>query len=167
MIRAHAEELSWWQAIGRPGMRAHRIAELAVAAIVIAAGVVAQRDVASAAADAVLLHALNQPIISAGAFGAEVAMGDVNGDSMADTIVGAPLEWSGGDRYQGRAYAYSGADGSLMRTLSSPSCLAYCFFGSAVAAGDVDGDGKADIIVGARGDGGFGRVHVFSGADGA
>lgn len=148
-------------------MRAHRIAELAVAAIVIAAGVVAQRDVASAAADAVLLHALNQPIISAGAFGAEVAMGDVNGDSMADTIVGAPLEWSGGDRYQGRAYAYSGADGSLMRTLSSPSCLAYCFFGSAVAAGDVDGDGKADIIVGARGDGGFGRVHVFSGADGA
>jgi len=57
---------------------------------------------------------------------------------------------------------FSGTDGSLLFSLYaySPSFTG----GVHVAAGDIDGDGQADIITGA-GAGGGSRVKVFSGAD--
>lgn len=98
--------------------------------------------------------------------GARVAAGDVNGDGTPDlTVCAGP---GGGPRvaiYDGR---------SLTTMLDAPPKLVPDFFafpgpdaarlrdGATVAAGDVDGDGKADLAFGA-GPGGAPRVVVLSG----
>jgi len=90
--------------------------------------------------------------------GVNVAIGDVNGDGKGDIITGADA--GGGPHVE----AFSGANGSVLR-----SFFAYvpAFTGGVtVGAGDVNGDGKADIITGA-GPGGGPHVEVFSGATGA
>ncbi len=86
-------------------------------------------------------------------------VGDVNGDGKADFIVGAPGGWIGA--WPGRAYVYSGTDGSLLFQLTGSSDnMGY----SVAGAGDVNGDGKPDFICGAP----YGRTaYVFSGADGS
>ena len=90
--------------------------------------------------------------------GVFVAVGDVNGDGTPDIVTGAGP--GGGPHVK----AFSGSDGS---TLQSFFAYAATFLnGVNVAAGDVDGDGKADIITGA-GPGGGPHVKVFSGADGS
>jgi ELWxxDGT repeat protein len=89
--------------------------------------------------------------------GVRVAAGDVNGDGFADVVTGAGP--GGGPHVE----VFSGKDGTLLR-----SFMAYAptFAGGVyVAAGDVNGDGKADIITGA-GQGGGPHVEAFSGADG-
>ncbi|MCP4535514.1 MAG: hypothetical protein GY832_00035, partial [Chloroflexi bacterium] len=102
-------------------------------------------------------------------FGRSVAsVGDVNGDGYADVIVGAESYPSGGD--QGRAYVYHGAGAGLAATpaltLTGESTGDY-FGGSVASAGDVNGDGYADVIVGAWGypsGGDQGRAYVYLGA---
>jgi membrane-associated phospholipid phosphatase len=90
--------------------------------------------------------------------GLSVAVGDVNGDGYADIIVGAGA--GGGPHVE----VFSGKDGSLLQSFMAYSTS---FFGGVnVAAGDVNGDGRADIIVG-PGAGGGPNVKVFSGADGS
>ncbi|MCB0026678.1 MAG: FG-GAP repeat protein, partial [Anaerolineales bacterium] len=97
--------------------------------------------------------------------------GDVNGDGTPDYVVGAPtLDVFGfGLGLTGQTFVYSGADHSLLLTLSGPGGAA---FGASVSgAGDVDGDGHADIFVGstyasvAQNNGG--QVALYSGADGS
>ena len=89
--------------------------------------------------------------------------GDVNGDGVPDVISGAP--GSGND--PGRAYVYSGATGRTIARLHGHRPGEE--FGAAVSsAGDVNGDGVPDLLVGAPGSGAAdsppGRVYVISGS---
>jgi Tetratricopeptide repeat/FG-GAP-like repeat/FG-GAP repeat len=90
------------------------------------------------------------------------AAGDVNGDGAGDVIAGAP----GGDR----AYVYSGRDGRVLLTLE-PDLPGERFGASAAGAGDQNGDGVPDLVVGAPGAGAkgraAGRAYLFSGKDGS
>ena len=93
-----------------------------------------------------------------------VSMGDINGDSISDILIGAKL----GDR--GKAFVYSGADGNLLYEFSDD--MDNTLFARTLAnAGDVNKDGINDIIVGARNDdtAGYnaGAAYIYSGSNGA
>ena len=94
--------------------------------------------------------------------------GDVNGDGYADLIIGAPYDDNNGNS-SGSARVFSGVDGSVLYTFDGDSATASFGF-SVSGAGDVNGDGFADVIVGAVTDGNngsaSGSARVFSGADG-
>jgi hypothetical protein len=91
--------------------------------------------------------------------------GDVNGDGYADVIVGAMAA----DNYAGRAYLYFGGPSGLSNvpavTLKRPNGGAGSFGISVASAGDVNGDGYADVIVGAIGDSDAhaGQAHIYLG----
>ncbi len=103
-------------------------------------------------------------------FGEQVAnAGDVDGDGVDDIIIGAPYDDANGPQ-SGTAIVISGATGDILHTFHGATEEVY--FGGAVdGAGDVDGDGFADLIVGSPHDDSFGfdsgQATVFSGATGA
>ncbi len=88
--------------------------------------------------------------------GASVASaGDVNGDGYADVIVGAPL-YDAGQTDEGAAFVFHGGPAgiSVGNPTNTPTTLhsnqPSAQFGASVAsAGDVNGDGYSDVIVGA------------------
>jgi hypothetical protein len=84
-------------------------------------------------------------------FGASVrGAGDVNGDGVDDLLAGAPHYGSNGAA-PGYARVFSGADGEVLFTFNGES--AYDYFGDSVSgAGDVNGDGLADLVIGVSGD---------------
>jgi hypothetical protein len=101
-------------------------------------------------------------------FGRSVgAAGDVNGDGYDDVIVGAQAY----DNWTGRVYVYAGSPSGLGATpifTASGEGPSNSFGRSVGAAGDVNGDGYSDVVVGAHGYGDFqGRIYVYAGgADG-
>jgi FG-GAP repeat/FlgD Ig-like domain/FG-GAP-like repeat len=96
--------------------------------------------------------------------------GDVNGDGYSDVIVGASQS-DNGQTYEGRAFVYLGSPAGLG---TSPAWTAEgdqesAGFGISVGtAGDVNGDGFSDVIVGAPGydndQNGDGRAYVYLGS---
>lgn len=92
---------------------------------------------------------LTSPAGGADDFGrAMAAIGDVDGDGWTDYAIGAPGDAEGGER-AGAVYVFSGRDGALLRKIVGPARSATGW--SLAAAGDVDGDGVGDVLVGAPG----------------
>lgn len=93
--------------------------------------------------------------------------GDVNGDGYADAIVGAPGA-SNGQAGEGIAYVHYGdaAGLSMPPSVTLEANSAGAAFGTSVAsAGDVNGDGYADVVVGAPLNG-SGRAYLYLGSAG-
>ncbi|MEP7255595.1 MAG: T9SS type A sorting domain-containing protein [Ferruginibacter sp.] len=106
-------------------------------------------------------------------FGYSVASaGDVNSDGYSDVIIGAP-QYDDGFSDEGRAFVYHGSATGLSATpnaILDDANQALAFFGNSVAcAGDVNGDGYSDVIVGAwqfddAGNINEGRAYVYHGS---
>jgi hypothetical protein len=107
---------------------------------------------------------LTDPDGASAVFGSSVAgAGDVNGDGYADFLVGA----EGVDAGSGAAHLYlgaimpdaaawNGASAASRITLSNPAGAGARFGASVASAGDVNGDGYSDFLVGAHGAGALG-----------
>lgn len=111
-----------------------------------------------------------------GGFGTELSSGDLDDDGIADLVVGAPAT---GEQTGGGVGVIYGATGGLGRAGKAPRWLSQATagvpgtregadaFGAAVAVGDFDGDGVADLAVGVPGeDDGSGIVQVLRGRAG-
>ena len=111
--------------------------------------------------------------------GFTVASGDVNGDGIDDVLVGARFASSGDKSGAGKAYVIYGGPGlgGVVDTAAGQEDATIVgrdsgdFLGIALGAGDVNGDGFDDLILGAAGGDGpagdrqeAGEVHVVLGA---
>ncbi|MFJ4713054.1 VCBS repeat-containing protein [Streptomyces sp. NPDC088785] len=97
------------------------------------------------------------------AFGSELALGDINGDSFADVVVSAPGEKLGSAVHTGAVTVLYGSANGL-NTTSGTQFFAQStagvpgsdekndLFGGEVKLTDANKDGKADLVVGAPGE---------------
>ncbi|MEU3546968.1 FG-GAP repeat protein [Streptomyces longwoodensis] len=109
------------------------------------------------------------------AFGAALTVADLNRDGLADIVIGAPSETLGGQVYAGQVTVVPGRRTGALGTGS------YLFsqdsanvpdasetddqFGTTVAVGDVDRDGRPELFVGGFGENDYtGAAWVFPGA---
>jgi hypothetical protein len=96
-----------------------------------------------------------------GAFGvAGAIVGDVNVDGFDDLVVGA---WTDPASNDGRAYFYPGGPSGVSDSLRNQLVGRGSYFGTASAAGDVNGDGVLDVLVAGSSNG---YIEVVFGAAG-
>lgn len=96
------------------------------------------------------------------AFGAETAYADFNGDGYDDIAVSAPNEKVGTDTGGGTLVVLWGSASGITgkgATVKDPAPSAHDYWGKNLAAGDFDGDGKADLAVGSN----TATIYVFKG----
>ncbi len=76
--------------------------------------------------------------------------GDVNGDGYSDVVVGSS-RYSNGETNEGAIYIFYGSAGGLSNssTKIESNQSAASFGGTVASAGDINGDGYSDVIVGA------------------
>jgi len=106
------------------------------------------------------------------AFGSSLAIADVDNDGADDILVGAPETTTGGVSKAGSAYLlYGGAlpvesyVAQMTNTLVFRGAGTSQYLGSSVDAGDIDGDGNADLLIGSKNNNsGNGMVVVHYGA---
>lgn len=99
--------------------------------------------------------------------GARTALGDVNGDGYLDALMGCPLD-DGAASNVGSVVLFmrnaSGFGAGTLLTHASPVANDECGYGAAM--GDVNGDGRADIVIGCAQDdvtvAGQGSALVFT-----
>jgi len=105
---------------------------------------------------------------AASLFGDVATAGDVNGDGFADVVIGSRY-YSNGEPSEGRAFVYLGSAQGLFSTpwWTAESNQANAWFGQVATAGDVNGDGFSDVIVGApeysNGQASEGKAFVYHG----
>jgi hypothetical protein len=117
---------------------------------------------------------LNDPApVNIAHFGAALAAGDLNGDGHQDLIVGTPLSDVGSSYAAGHVFVFLGGpsfDATSDFVLRDPVPEGGANFGTAVATGDLNGDGVDDLVVSADdADAGSitsaGEVFVFLGGN--
>jgi hypothetical protein len=106
-------------------------------------------------------------------FGAAVVAGDFNGDGRDDLAAGVPHYSFGNQTSSGAVYVFYGQLGGLVPwdgdfVSQSPSTVEDTAelgdnFGAALAAGDMNGDARDDLVVGVPGEDGSGAAQLFLG----
>jgi hypothetical protein len=105
---------------------------------------------------------LTSPQVNDGFAYAAAPAGDLNADGYPDLLVGAYVDGAGG-AHAGRTYIYLGGQSLTTTPGLTLTGKAGDYFGIAVSsAGDVNGDGYADFLVGAPGVG-SGRAEIYFG----
>lgn len=165
-----ASGLELWRAtgptpFGQLGTMAFRAGDLdgddVMDVIAGAPGAAAGRAIVYSGADGAVIHTFLGEF-NGDNFGVRVVGdGDVTLDGIPDLLVGAHGRDAAGAN-SGRVYLYDGSDFSLLGTADGESSAD--LFGSGLTfIGDLDGDGRAEWVVGAKDAGaGGGRAYVYS-----
>ena len=101
---------------------------------------------------------------------AVAGVGDVNGDGYGDIIVGSPDELGTNGR-RGCAYLFHGSAAGITGTMTNPAwkgegeAIGNAFGWALAGAGDVNGDGFADVLIGdVKANSDNGKVYAFHGS---
>jgi len=137
-------------------------------------------------ADGILPGLVGQMAVDAGYGFSLAGLGDINGDGYDDVAIGAPamadiITGTGALASAGAVFIYLGSPAGLSNNpvaiLQPTTPVAGALFGYSIAGGDINNDGKNDIIIGAPMDvvsisiggggtasGTIGKVYVYDGA---